>query len=208
MTEIYLVRHGEAEHNLKEAGFIGGRSHDARLTTDGEEQARRFGRYLRKAHLQPTQVWTSGAVRTNQTAELSLTAAGIELIWQEDDRFHEVSQGEFEGKLRENVYTDEVIEQLQRDGLDGKLPGGESLADAQRRMYQAMMEIHESQPDGPVLVYSHGLAIRALAGKLVGADKATILAMKTPNLSVTTIYAIDGSMHLREIGKNVIEGIH
>lgn len=208
MTEIYLVRHGEAEHNLRETGFIGGRSHDARLTTEGKEQARRFGRYLREIGLQPAQIWTSGAVRTNRTAELSLIAAGINPIWREDERFHEVSQGKFEGEPREDVYTDEVIQLLQRDGLDGKLPGGESLADAQRRMYQAIMEIHESQPDGPVLIYSHGLAIRALAGKLTGADKATILAMKTPNLSVTTIYVIDGSMHLREIGKNVIEGIH
>lgn len=208
MTEIYLVRHGEAEHNLKEAGFIGGKSHDARLTTDGEEQARRFGRYLRKAHLQPTQVWTSGAVRTNQTAELSLTAAGIELIWQEDDRFHELSQGGFEGQPRAQVYTDEVSQQLQQDGLDGRLPGGESLADAQHRMENALLELCENQPNGTILIYSHGLAIRALAGKIMDADKATILAMKTPNLSVTTIYVIDGSMHLREIGKNVIEGIH
>lgn len=208
MTEIYLVRHGEAEHNLREAGFIGGRSHDARLTADGEEQARRFGRYLREIGLRPAQIWTSGAVRTNQTAELSLVAAGINPIWRKDERFHEVSQGEFEGKPREDVYTDEVIEQLQRDGLDGKLPGGESLADAQRRMYQAMMEIHESQPDEPVLIYSHGLAIRALAGKLVAADKPTILAMETSNLSVTTIDVVNGLMRLREIGKNVIEGIH
>ena len=208
MTEIYLVRHGEAEHNLREAGFIGGRSHNARLTTNGAKQARRFGRYLQGIDLRTVQIWTSGAVRTNQTAELSLVAAGINPIWREDERFHEVSQGEFEGKPREDVYTDEVIQQLQRDGLDGKLPGGESLADAQQRMYQALIEIHGSQPNGPVLIHSHGLAIRALAGKLIDADKPTILTMKTPNLSVTTIDVVDGLMHLREIGKNVIEGIH
>ena len=66
MTRILLTRHGQAEHNLNTAFFMG-RSPAARLTDQGRDQAKRLGARLAAERLRP-RIVCSSLPRTVETA--------------------------------------------------------------------------------------------------------------------------------------------
>lgn len=201
----HFVRHGEASHNIA-TELIGGRAHDATLTERGRRQARQFGNYLRVKGIRPNYVGHSGATRAENTCEIALSVARLSIVPVIDPRLHEVSQGAAEGMPRADVYTPEYVQYLHEAGLDGRYPdGGESIRDVQQRMAQAMYDTEREQPEGTKMYFSHGLAIRALAGRILNLPKSTILELTTENLSITTItIGDDGRATVRDIGKTVI----
>ncbi len=205
MTELLLVRHCQTESNTRPE-FIGGRDHDTPPTPLGTQQAARLGAFLRATDQQFDAVFSSGAVRTDHTGEITLKAAGLSLTHsiQVDERLHELSQGDYEGRLRNEVYTPEVITQYRLEELDGHLPTSESIPEGQQRMYEFLMEKHLAYPEGTLLVFSHGLAIRALVGKIRGYTKPEILSLVTPNVSVTKITVVDSVPTVDYVGKTVI----
>lgn len=61
---LYFLRHAEAEEGTDDA--------KRRLTVRGKRDARRMGRFLRKAGVEFDRAFTSPLVRARQTAELAL----------------------------------------------------------------------------------------------------------------------------------------
>lgn len=109
MTEFLFVRHAESLTNCQPE-IIAGRSHSAALSTRGEQQAALLGAYLREAYDELAHVYSSGAVRTDATARIALHAAGYTQRPTVDERLLEVSQGDYEGRVRSEVYSPEAIE--------------------------------------------------------------------------------------------------
>lgn len=203
MTEFLFVRHAEAAINI-DPTRIGGQSIAAPLTEKGQRQAGLLGDYLGAQDNQLAKVFSSGAVRTDTTARIALERAGIAQPVIPDARLLEISQGEFEGKLRSAAYTPENIDMYDILSKFGKFPGGESIDDAQQRMLSFVYEKTEEFPDKSILIFSHGLAIRALAGMIKGFDKQQIIAQVTDNVSTTSIVTSPSTIELRYVGKNVI----
>lgn len=203
MTEFLFVRHGEALTNTTPE-LVGRQSNASPLTERGRQQALELGNYLRTLDTPPSIAFSSGAVRADHTARIALRQAGFTLPLHADARLLEVSQGIFEGIHRSLVYTTENIQRYAIDSPDGKFPEGESLHDAQRRMRTFIEETHESYPDDTVLAFSHGFAIRALAGALRNFTKDEILADVTGNVSLTAIDMVDGNATVRFVGKRTI----
>ncbi len=206
MTEFLLARHCQTKSNIRPE-LIGGRDHTTEPTALGTQQAARLGTFLRTTgKIKFDAVFSSGAVRTDHTGEVTLQAAGLSQLHaiQVDERLHELSQGTYEGRLRSEVYTPEAISQYRLDELDGHLPTSESIPEGQQRMYEFLMEKHRAYPEGTLLVFSHGLAIRALVGKIRGYTKPEILALSTPNVSLTKITVMDGVPVVDYVGKTVI----
>jgi phosphohistidine phosphatase SixA len=90
VAELVLVRHGESMGNVAAAAAheadaevieVGQRDADVELSEVGQDQARALGIGLRSllADDRPTLVWSSPYVRAQQTAALSLAAAGENL---------------------------------------------------------------------------------------------------------------------------------
>lgn len=203
MTEFLFVRHGETEMNLQ-THIVGGRSNHTPLTERGKQQAALLGEHLRQQSVIPNVVFSSGAVRTNETARITLEYAGLSLPIIEDERLLELGQGEYEGSLRSIAYTPENKRRYSIETMDGKFPGGESVLDVQNRKYLFLDEKHLSHLDDLVLVFGHGLAIRSLAGKIRGFTKQQILAEKTDNASITRIDVVDRTPRVHFVGKTVI----
>lgn len=204
MTEFLFVRHGESTGNLTPERICG-RSNDLPLTDRGREQARLLGEYLGAAKYFPDIIVSSGAIRANKTAELATTAAGLLYPIHIDERLQEVSQGPYEGQPRSEVYTPEAVELYQlNESLRSKLPGAESIAEAQERMLSFVGDAYRLLPNGTVLVFGHGLAIRALVGALMNSSREGVLESKTPNVSLTSITVADGQAHVNYLGKPVI----
>lgn len=204
MTSFYFVRHCETDMNTKRH-LVGGQSNLTPPTERGLVQSKQFGLYLRESGVIPDAIYTSGAIRTNATARVALRAAGLSMDFIEDERLLEMSQGSAEGKPRELIYTPENKAKYQIETMEGKFPGGESLADLQRRKREFLDEKHIEHPSGLVLVFGHGLAIRALAGQIQGFTREQILAKDMHNVALTRIDVIDGQPEVHYAAKNVIK---
>ncbi len=203
MTEFYFFRHCETEMNAQ-PHLIGGQSNHTPPTERGKAQARLLGDYLVEEGIVPDAVFSSGAVRTNFTARTALETAGIPLEIRVDDRLLEMGHGDYEGRIRDEVYTPENLLKYRIAELDGKLPGGHSVLDVQLRKRAFLDEAHGEFPAGIVFVFGHGLAIRSLAGHIKNQTKAEILAETTDNVSLTRIDVIDGQPQVLFVGKDVI----
>lgn len=80
MSVVYLVRHGQASF---------GRSDYDRLSTQGEQQARRLGTVLAERGIKPDLVVSGQMRRHARTAELTLDAAGLRTEAQVDAGYNE-----------------------------------------------------------------------------------------------------------------------
>jgi broad specificity phosphatase PhoE len=187
MQTVWLFRHAQSEFNTRQDEYVGGRSNESPLSELGETQARRLGHWMVHRGLDPDIVYTSPAVRTRETGRLSLEAGGITVPVITDGRLQEMSQGPAEGMLRHSIYTKEVVEKIQTELLDFKLPGGESMNDVADRMQNWLEDINFRPGHETVAVYTHGFAIRCLVGRLLEWDHSGIRDNNVDNASATRL---------------------
>lgn len=112
MSIILIARHGntfEANETPVRIGF----KTDLPLSSSGKLQAKNLGLYLKQKHLHPTKVYVSNLQRTQQTAQIALEAAGIDLKPIEKAIFNEIDYGIDEGKTNA-----EVIARIGKDALN------------------------------------------------------------------------------------------
>lgn len=140
---ILLARHGETDDNVPPLRFQGQR--DTPLNDHGREQARELGE--RVAALDPpvASLWTSDLSRARETAEI--VGARIGLKPQLDARLREGWRGEWEGFLFEQIERSDPERYAAWRNPDAEIgfrfPGGESLAEQQARVLDALAEIAE-----------------------------------------------------------------
>ena len=198
--EVVLIRHAESEMNVQ-PGLIGGRSNWAPITERGREQAATLGLYLVRNELIPSKVISSPAIRTLQTAEHSLAAMGLNRQVEVDDAVQELDQGDWEGKVRDEIYTSEIKDLMKAMNGNFRSPNGESPRDAARRMYASLSSHAETlEEDGAVHVYSHGFAIRSLVGMLNGWNHQEVLLATTDNTSLTRL-KYDGHLAVTDFAR-------
>lgn len=206
MTRLYFVRHGESEMNTRQ-DLVGGRSNHVNLTEKGIRQAKAFGRWLADSPTQPDIVFSSPANRAIQTMDYSLEAANIDLECCLDKRIQELSQGIYEGTARADLYTKETLAQIHQEALDFKVTDGESIHDVMQRMVDFVDDISTKHPRSNVLVYSHGFAIRCLAGALNPklSHSEIVSGIKTPNLSMSSFRVVANTKSILALGRRVID---
>lgn len=158
MKEIYLIRHGETDYNLK--GIIQGCGVDMPLNKTGEKQANAFFNYYKKVNFDV--VVHSNLIRSKQTVLPFLNDKGLTGI--ELSEIREISWGSYEGKS----YTDELradytamLHDWSKGKLDSCLSGGESAAKLFERVEQGVQTILNLDAE-KILVCSHGRTIRAM----------------------------------------------
>ena len=150
---VLLVRHGESTWNA--VGRWQGRA-DPPLSQVGEGQARAAAAALAR-HGPFAAVATSTLHRARRTAELIAAQASITLI-PPIEHLIERSAGEWEGLMRieiEERYPGWLAEHRRPPGYE---PDDEII----ERATGALRSIGAIQPDGDVLVVSHGGVINAL----------------------------------------------
>src|SRR6266540_1442636 len=134
MPTIRFYRHAQSTKNEK-PGFVGGRSNESPLTELGEQQASQLGGALAFKEPKFVAAFCSGAKRTEQTGSLALQAAGMDLPLQKHEGLLEISQGKlWEGRDRQQPLilpdgTAETYTHPYTRGLDGRVTGGESVAE-------------------------------------------------------------------------------
>ncbi|MDD5040910.1 MAG: histidine phosphatase family protein [Candidatus Peribacteraceae bacterium] len=182
-----FVRHGESElnaHNRTHVQIATGRT-DTRLTPFGEAQASEAGRSV--AHIPLDFAVSSPLTRARHTAEIVLNRhpdpPGLFLCPNITER----SLGKFEGlsfdQLRKNYpeyFSDPGLVHW-RAHFEQCAPGGENLAQVERRVCDAYDILIRRLPQENLAMFSHVMALRCLLGKLLSLPREEIPRLVIPN---------------------------
>ncbi len=153
---IYLVRHGETEENIKRTyyGAI-----DCKLTHKGEEQGNLLGKKLKSMKFQ--RVFCSEKQRAKDTLEYIYNGRDLFI----DKRLNERDFGDFEGKTfneLQEAYKEEY-EMWTRDWKLHNPPKGESFIEFYERVVSFMKELESQEKECEnILIATHGGVIRAM----------------------------------------------
>lgn len=181
-AEVLIARHGNTFAPGETPRRVGARTDLPLVET---ERATAIGEYL-KAEFKPDVIYCSPLLRTKQTAQYALEAAGFDIEIIYDDRFIELDYGPDENKIE-----DEVIARIGQEAMDlwnskGIVPDGWSVDVKALKLawYYFFKELETKHKGQKVLVVtSNGIARFAPAALPHLAHKIPSLKMKTGNLS-------------------------
>jgi broad specificity phosphatase PhoE len=161
---LLLARHGETEWNR--IGRWQGAT-DVPLNDDGRAQARELAERLRGVPL--AGVASSDLVRAAETASIVAELLGVPRLGSHAE-LRERSYGVFEGLTRvecETRYAE--IWNAHRPGDLLEPPGAEPRSQVEARMMRGLLQVVATHGgDAPVLVVSHGGAIRTFLAAIDG----------------------------------------
>lgn len=147
--DLLLVRHGETDWNREHR--IQGHT-DVPLNAAGLAQAEALARELADTTLEA--VYASDLARARTTAEAVARLQGLDVVLDPDLR--EKNFGSWEG------LTDVEIAERFPDAARGRWGDGETTGQVATRVLGALERIRARHDGGPVLVVSHGGAIRTV----------------------------------------------
>jgi probable phosphoglycerate mutase len=181
LAPVYLVRHGQSEWNVLR--LTQGQTAHPPLTALGREQARRAARLIAAdlAGRPPARIVTSDLLRAVETARIVGETLEAEVAL--DPRLREQHLGELQGR----GYDETWAAAERHDWSDPTLPvaGGESLLDVHDRLAAALADV--AGGPGPVVLVSHGDAIRAALAHVAGVAPHRAPWVEVPNGAVARL---------------------
>lgn len=171
MTLLYLARHGETDDNANLV-FQGqtGRGLNAR----GRAQARRLASRMHRARV--TTIVASDLERADETARI----VGLEsaVVHSVDADLREVDVGLWSGKGHEEIaqlYPEEWA--AWSAGVNLRRGAGETYAELAERIERALARVFATPARDPILVVSHGGAIKSYVAKVLGVGTSGMQAL-------------------------------
>ncbi len=161
---LYLVRHGEAEHNVRQVldSIVGDEVYA--LTPRGREQIMAVAEAIASDGAIDA-ILSSPMPRTRETAGLIAEKTGIEKVLY-DFRLRETDFGQWEGqpiqKFFEKYPTPET--RIETDGTDGV----ESFLSQRDRCAEFLADLKEHYLGKRVVIVSHGDTLEQLHGLIIG----------------------------------------
>jgi probable phosphoglycerate mutase len=152
MTNLYLIRHGEAVGNVRPilAGL-----RDPGLTSHGVSQAERLrDRLAATQEIAADVLIASTMPRARQTAEIIAPSLGLPIIF--DDEVQELRLGEADGMSTKNAWEKFGLPDFINHPLRPIAPGGESWGQFTLRVSNALYRIIQEHAGKTVVVVCHG----------------------------------------------------
>ncbi len=198
---FFLIRHGESERNVKPD--LIGQSPDEELTYWGKEQAKLLGHFLLRGCPETfDRVYASPYKRAWDTAQIACANF-------DDEFFHitpvealrEYSAGDSIDKSRKEVFSGEVLSEMNNLGMNFKFPNGESLYEVEGRVSTWVNSILKFETKTPqnILVFSHGMAIKCLLHYIMQFDQKLTWRVNLNNTSITKVRFKDGVWFIEAI---------
>lgn len=172
MTEIYLIRHTQAEGNRYR--ILQGHW-DGDVTAMGERQIELLAERFREIPVDA--VYSSDLYRARRTAMAVTGHTALPL--RTDKRLREINIGPWETAFFANVFHDEPDRAWRfiRDPDSFFLEGAETYAQVGSRAYEALVDIARTNPGKTVAVVSHGVTIRCLMSRITGISLRDVKAL-------------------------------
>ncbi len=165
MTEIYLIRHTQAEGNL----YRMMQGHwDGDVTDLGKLQIQALAERFRSVHIDA--VYASDLYRAQLTA--SAITVPHRLPLHTELRLREINLGPWETQFFANIFAEqpEAAYYFIHDPERWQIDGAETFRQVTERAYPALEEIARRHEGQSVAVVSHGVTIRCLLSKILGID--------------------------------------
>ncbi len=160
MVEVYVMRHGETEANIRQV--LMGRE-DSPFTEAGWRQPVEVARHLVNRSL--ARIYSSPMARTRRTAALVRDALGHSVPMTTESAIAEIDAGEFTG-----LTFQEVRSRIRIDAVLGEFhyPGGESWRDVQERAVAFVYGLRSRHNGEAVLLVTHAGVIAGLVAEHLG----------------------------------------
>lgn len=177
-NNFYILRHGEAEHNIKNIIASGNEtnSHTSEMTELGVSQAKEAAEGLKKEKI--THIFTSPYLRAKATAKIVARATKAKVY--EDKRLQEINTGIFNWKTAGEYHSffDEEV-----DAFTTAPSGGETLNEVKERMFNFVKDINSKYEGANILIVSHGDPLWMLEAFTHGYSDEDALKMKHPKVN-------------------------
>ena len=195
MTNIYLIRHAEAEGNIYRR--LHGQ-YDARLTHNGYRQVEALKK--RFADIPVDAVYASDLFRTRETAKAIYAPKGLPL--HADPCFREVYAGEWENRCFGELerFEPEELRRFLRDPEQWRAPGAETWQEYSDRFLDGLRRAAEANPGRTIAIVSHGCVTSGSLHRLFGiehnssiCDNTGVSLLHYENGDFTVEYLYDNS---------------
>jgi broad specificity phosphatase PhoE len=176
MPTIILIRHGETDWNIE--GRYQGQA-DPPLNSNGMHQAQVLVTMLQDINLEL--LFSSPLRRAKQTAKLISEQLAIPLL--EDSRLMEIHQGDWQARLRADIqalYPDLFLA-WETNPWGVNPPGGENLSSVQSRVYAAVDDIIDTNPQKKIGIVSHRIPIALIKVRYQDMDPDIVRTIHLPN---------------------------
>ena len=196
MTQIYLIRHGEAEGNVFRR-FHG--QYDALLTPRGQQQVKCVEKRFENIHIDVC--YSSDLTRTSLTARSIYEPKGLKL--HRDPRFREGYLGIWEdlpyGYL--DRYEPVQMHNYNHAPLEWSVPGAENFETYTGRFLEALTEVARKHEGQTVAIFAHGTVIRGTLARLFYDRDVTKLPY-SDNTGVSKLFFEDGNFSYEFLNDN------
>lgn len=189
--EIYLIRHGETNYNLK--GIVQGRGVNESLNETGRQQALRF--FDAYHHIPFEAVHTSTLKRSQETVNAFIKKGIPHKAFEELD---EICWGKYEG-VKSTPTMKHEYKTMMTDWANGiyqtKIEGGENPLELQARQQRYIEALHKMEEE-LILICSHGRAMRSLLCTMMGQELKEMSNYPHGNLSLYKLIIEDQRFNL------------
>lgn len=197
MTDLLLIRHGEATHNLV-ARWEGPSA--APLTEEGRRQAEAVARRLARWEPRVCHLYSSPILRAYQTAEPIARFLGLGTVTEE--QLSEIDFGQVSGLTREQFQARMPAVYARwsdRGDQTFTFPGGEQRREFFQRVARALDTILARHPRGVVAIVAHGGTLRAALAHLFPDTMSDWWAYSLDNGSLTHVQVGQGTPRLKAL---------
>ena len=156
MTTIILVRHGESRTNQK--GVFSGHINVA-LTKMGKKQAHLTAEFI-KENFKVDKVYSSDLKRAFYTGKCISKKCKVKI--EKDKRLREIFAGEWENQKGDDLVKRQDYQPWLKDIALAEPTKGERVKDLADRVWKAVNEIANANPDKTIAITAHGTPIRAV----------------------------------------------
>lgn len=165
VKELYVIRHGQTDHNAK--GIIQGRGVNLSLNETGRKQANAF--FEAYKHVPFDKLYSSSLTRAKETIDGFIN---LGIPYESFPELDEISWGDLEGSVS-TLESDASFQNLVKRWREGDVHAktsetGESPYDLQQRQ-KRFVEYLLNTPHKRILIATHGRFIRAFMCTLTGA---------------------------------------
>jgi len=187
LVKIILVRHGETDWN--QLRRVQGANSNTNLSQKGKEQAESLALRLKPERIQA--IYSSPLQRALDTARAIADNHQMEVVIE--PALTEIDVGELEGIHLEKI--GKRLDQLLTSQGEAllKMPGGESLAEVQQRVWSTIQRLIGRHSDGVIVVVSHYFVILTIICSVLNLPLSHIGRLRLGVGSISTI-TFDGEV--------------
>jgi broad specificity phosphatase PhoE len=175
-----LIRHG---HCNAVGRWLAGRRQDVELNAAGRREAQQLSDALR--WLPITAVYSSPLARALETAKPLARDHGLHVSTR--DALTDVDYGEWTGRTFDELDAVPEWRAFNRDRCHGCPPAGESLADAQRRVVNELIDLSRTHAGEIVAIVTHDEPIRCAIAAFDSRSLDDVVAVEISPAHVSTV---------------------